>query len=60
MISRAEVDKLLKLRAPGPSLLSLYVQLPLGPAELRGFQAHVGELFALAAATAPAFRPRSG
>ena len=53
MISRAEVDKLLKLRAPGPSLLSLYVQLPLDPAELRGLPAHVGELFALAARDGP-------
>ena len=53
MISRAEVDKLLKLRAPGPSLLSLYVQLPLGPAGLRGLPAHVGELFALAARDGP-------
>jgi hypothetical protein len=53
MIGRAEVDKLLKLRAAGPSLLSLYVQLPLDPAELRGLPAHVGELFALAAPGGP-------
>jgi hypothetical protein len=53
MISRAEVDKLLEVRAPGPSLLSLYVQLPLNPAELRGLSAHVGELFALAARDGP-------
>ena len=49
MISRAELDKLLKVRAAGPSLLSLYVQVPLDPAELRGLPAHAGELFALAA-----------
>ena len=49
MISRAEVDKLLDVRAAGPSLLSLYVQVPLDPAELRGLRARVGELFALAA-----------
>ena len=53
MIGRAEVDKLLKLRAAGPSLLSLYVQVPLDPAELRGLAAHVGELFALAARDGP-------
>ena len=57
MISRAEVDKLLKLRAAGPSLLSLYVQVPLDPAELRGLPAHVGELFALAARDVPGIAP---
>ena len=49
MISRAEVDKLLEVRAAGPSLLSLYMQVPLDPAGLRGLPAHAGELFALAA-----------
>jgi hypothetical protein len=53
MISRAEVDKLLEMRAAGPSLLSLYVQVPLDPAKLRGLPAHVGELFALAARDGP-------
>jgi len=53
MISRAEVDKLLDVRAAGPSLLSLYVQVPLDPAELRGLPAHADELFALAARDAP-------
>ena len=53
MISRAEVDKLLDVRAAGPSLLSLYVQVPLDPAELRGLPAHVGELFELAARDGP-------
>ncbi|MGO9189795.1 MAG: hypothetical protein ACLP8X_15195 [Streptosporangiaceae bacterium] len=53
MISRAEVDKLLDMRAAGPSLLSLYVQVPLDPAELRGLPAHAGELFALAARDGP-------
>ena len=57
MIGRAEVDKLLKLRAAGPSLLSLYVQVPLDPAELRGLAAHVGELFALAARDGPGVPP---
>jgi hypothetical protein len=49
MISRAEVDELLEVRAAGPSLLSLYVQLPADPAGLRGVAAHVGELAGLAA-----------
>jgi peptide chain release factor subunit 1 len=53
MISRAEVDKLLDVRAAGPTLLSLYVQVPLDPAELRGLPAHAGELFALAARDGP-------
>jgi len=53
MISRAEVDKLLEMRAAGPTLLSLYVQVPLDPAGLRGLPAHAGELFALAARDSP-------
>ncbi len=53
MISRAEVDKLLELRASGPSLLSLYLWVPLDPAELRGLPAHAEELFALAARDVP-------
>jgi len=53
MISRAEVDKLLEVRAAGPSLLSLYVQVPPDPAGLRGLPAHVGELFVLAARDGP-------
>jgi hypothetical protein len=53
MISRAEVDKLLDVQVAEPSLLSLYVQVPLDPAELRGLPAHVGELFALAARDGP-------
>ena len=53
MISRADVDKLLQVRAAGPWLLSLYAQVPLDPAELRGLPAHAGELFALAARDGP-------
>jgi Bacterial archaeo-eukaryotic release factor family 10 len=53
MISRAEVDKLLDVRAAGPSLLSLYLWVPLDPAGLRGLPAHAGELFALAARDGP-------
>ncbi|HTQ89789.1 MAG TPA: hypothetical protein VMK84_09880, partial [Streptosporangiaceae bacterium] len=53
MSSRAEVDKLLDVRAAGPCLLSLYVQVPVDPAELRGLPAHAGELLALAARDGP-------
>jgi len=53
MISRAEVDKLLSVRAAAPSVLSLYLQVPLDPAELRGLPARAGELFALAARDGP-------
>ena len=60
MISRAEVAKLLEVQTAGPSLLSLYLWVPLDPAELRGLPAHAGELFALAARDGPASRPPSG
>jgi Bacterial archaeo-eukaryotic release factor family 10 len=53
MISRTDVDKLLEVRAAGPSLLSLYVQVPVDPAGLRGLPVHAGELFALAAREGP-------
>jgi peptide subunit release factor 1 (eRF1) len=53
MISRAEVDKLLSVRAAGPSVLSLYLWVPLDPAGLRGLPARAGELFALAARDGP-------
>jgi peptide subunit release factor 1 (eRF1) len=53
MIGRAEVDKLLDVRAARPSLLSLYVQVPLDPAGLRGLPAHACELFAVAARDGP-------
>jgi hypothetical protein len=53
MISRAEVGKLLSVRATGPSVLSLYLWVPLDPAELRGLPARAGELFALAARDDP-------
>ena len=49
MITRADVDKLLNMRAAGPSVLSLYLRVPLDPAELRGLPARADELFALAA-----------
>jgi len=53
MISRAEVDKLLSLRAAGPSVLSLYLWVPLDPAALRALPTRAGELFALAARDDP-------
>jgi hypothetical protein len=53
MISRTEVDKLLSVRADGPSVLSLYLWVPLDPAALRGLQARADELFALAARGGP-------
>jgi peptide chain release factor subunit 1 len=53
MISRAEVDKLLSVCADGPSVLSLYLWVPLDPAALRGVPARAGELFALAARNGP-------
>jgi len=53
MISRAEVDKLLSVRADGPSVLSLYLWVPLDPAALRGLPARAGELFVLAARDGP-------
>lgn len=49
MISRADVDKLLSVRAAGPSVLSLYLRVPLDPGELRGLPARAGDMFALAA-----------
>ena len=53
MISRAEVDKLLSVRAGGPAVLSLYLWVPVDPAALRGLPARAGELFALAAREGP-------
>jgi len=53
MISRAEVDKLLSVRMAGPSVLSVYLWVPLDPAELRGLPARAGELFTLAARDGP-------
>ena len=36
MISRADVEKLRSMRAPEPAVLSLYLQVPLDPAGIRG------------------------
>ena len=49
MISHAEVEKLLGIEAAGPSVLSLYLSVPMDPDARRGLPARAGELFALAA-----------
>ncbi len=49
MISRSEIEKLLGIQAPEPSVLSLYLSVPKDPAALRGLPARADELFALAA-----------
>jgi Bacterial archaeo-eukaryotic release factor family 10 len=56
MISRAEVDKLLSVRADRPLVLSLYLWVPLDPAARRGLPARTDELFALAARDGPGLR----
>jgi len=53
MISRADVDKLLSVRADRPLVLSLYLWVPLDPAARRGLPARTDELFALAARDGP-------
>jgi peptide chain release factor subunit 1 len=54
MISWAEADKLARVHAPEPTLLSLYLTVPVDPAKLRGLPARIGELMAAAAAGGPA------
>jgi hypothetical protein len=49
MISLAEVEKLLQIQATEPSVLSLYLSVPMDPDALRGLPARAGELYALAA-----------
>jgi len=44
MITRSDVDKLLSIRAAGPSLLSLYLRVPRDPAQLRELPARADEL----------------
>ena len=53
MISRAEVDKLLSAHATDPVVLSLYVQVPVDPATLRGLRARAAGLLAAAAGRHP-------
>jgi hypothetical protein len=46
MISQAEIAKLSTLRSAGSAVLSLYLQVPRDPAQLRGLPARAGELMA--------------
>ena len=39
MISWAEADKLARVHAPEPTVLSLYLTVPVDPAKLRGLPA---------------------
>jgi peptide chain release factor subunit 1 len=50
MITKADVQKLRAVRAPGPSVLSVYVWVPVDPPALRGLPARADELLAEAAA----------
>ncbi len=49
MISRAEVDKLARVQAAEPAVLSLYLSVPPDPAELRELAARADDLIAAAA-----------
>ena len=49
MISQADVEKLRTICAPEPAVLSLYLGVPLDPAEARELPARVGDLIASAA-----------
>src|ERR1700728_903915 len=52
MHSHAEVEKLLGVRSADPSVLSLYVSVPLHPPALRGLPAHAGDLLSTARSAA--------
>ena len=47
MISPADIEKLLGVRAAGESVLSVYLQVPVDPADLRELPARVSELLAV-------------
>ncbi len=49
MITHGEIDKLRSIRAPGETVLSLYVDVPLDPAGLREVRARAGDLIKAAA-----------
>jgi hypothetical protein len=57
MIGPADVEKLRATCAPEPAVLSLYLPVPLDPAELRELPARAGDLIAAAAASATAQIP---
>jgi hypothetical protein len=59
MISPADVEKLRTIRAPEPAILSLYLPVPLDPAQLRELPARAGELMASAASGGTAQVPRA-
>ena len=46
MISGADVEKLRSIRAQGPTVLSLYLPVPLDPAGIRNLAAEAGDLMA--------------
>ena len=46
MITEADVRKLRAIRTPGPSVLSLYLWVPVDLPALRGLPARAGELLA--------------
>jgi peptide chain release factor subunit 1 len=48
MITYSDVEKLLGIQAAAPSVLSVYLWVPVDPAALRGLPARAGELLALA------------
>jgi PAS domain-containing protein len=49
MITQAEIGKLARAQAAEPAVLSLYLSVPLDPAELRELAARTGDLIAAAA-----------
>jgi hypothetical protein len=53
MISHADVEKLRSMRAPGPTVLSLYLPVPLDPAGVQGLAAQAGDLMAAAGSGRP-------
>jgi len=53
MISHADVEKLRSMRAAGPVVLSLYMPVPLDPADVRGLEAEAGDLMAGVGASGP-------
>ncbi len=57
MIGPADVEKLRTMCATEPAVLSLYLPVPLDPAELRELPARAGDLIASAAASAAAEIP---
>ncbi len=58
VITHGELDKLLSVRAPDESVLSLYLQIPLDPAQLRELPAKVADLVREAADGRPS-RPQA-